>query len=58
MPGQSGNGGEWTHSSASASKWQPRLRTEKYFPSAAGDVSEASIVAQHLGSIEESDGDA
>ena len=57
-PSPSGGGEEWTHSSASSSKWKPRLRTEKYFSSVPGDVSEASTALQHLGSIDESEGDA
>ena len=57
-PSQSGSGEEWTHSSASSSKWKPRLRTEKYFSSVAGDTSVASTALQHLGSIDESEGDA
>ena len=57
-PRQSGGGEEWTHSSASSSQWKPRLRTEKYISSAAGDTSEASTALQHLGSIDESEGDA
>ena len=57
-PRQSGSGEEWTHSSASSSQWKPRLKTEKHFSSAAGDTSEASTALRHLGSIDESEGDA
>ena len=52
------SGQEWSHSSSSSGYWRPRLRHEKYFSSAAGDTSEASIAANHLGSIHEAEGDA
>ena len=41
-PSQSGSGKEWTHSSASSSKWRPKMSHEKYYSSVAGDTSEAS----------------
>ena len=37
---------------------EAKLRHEKYFSSAAGDTSEASAGANHLGSIHEAEGDA
>ena len=57
-PRRSGSGEDWAHSSPSSSRWKPRLRTEKHFSGAAGDTSEASTASQHLGSIDESEGDA
>ena len=55
---QEDSGREWTQSSASSSQCRPKLRHEKYYPSVAGDTSEASTAMHRLGSIVESDGDA
>ena len=55
---QADSGQEWTQSSASSTQWRPKLRHEKYYSSVAGDTSEASATMLHLGSIDESDGDA
>ena len=49
---------EWLHSSSSSGYWRPRMRHEKYFSSAAGDISEVSTAANVLGGIHETDGDA
>ena len=50
------SGQEWSHSPSSSGYWRPKLRHEKYFSSAAGDTSEASIAANRLGSIHEAHG--
>ena len=55
---QADSGQEWTQSSASLTQWRPKLRHEKCYSSVAGDTSEASTTMLHLGSIDESDGDA
>ena len=49
---------EWTQSSSSSTEWRPKMRHERYYSSVAGDTSEASTTMHHLGSIDESEGDA
>ena len=44
--------------SMSSTQWRPRLRAEKDLSSAAGDISEGSIAAPRLGSIDELDKEA
>ena len=55
---QAGSGQEWTQSSASSTQWRPKMMGEKYYSSVAGDTSEASTAMHHLGSKDESEGDA